>query len=332
MTRLKPLDAQVVVVVGASSGIGLVTARMAAKRGAKVVLVARNGAALADIAAGIVAAGGEAAYAIADVGKLDEVRATAAAALARFGRIDSWVHCAGVAIYAPLIETPEDEHQRLFQTNYFGVVHGAQVAVEHLRRDGGALIVVGSIASDIPSPVMGAYAASKHAVKGYVDSLRIEVNAAALPISVTLVKPSGISTPIAEHAANHQWGEARIPPPAYDPDLVAQAILDAAVHPRRVVTVGGIGRLQVLAGTHFPGMLARFGWLIAPLLVARDRPSTDIDNLARPMHDAAERSGDEPGRRFSLYGAGRLPRLLALGAGIAMAAAAARAASRSRRS
>lgn len=315
--KLKALADQVMVITGASSGIGLVTARDAARRGARVVLVARNETALRDVVAQIKAAGGQAAYAVADVGERAQVKAAAAVAVARFGRIDSWVNCAGVAIYARLIDTPEDEHRRLFQTNYFGVVHGALTAIEHLRAQGGALITVGSIAGDIPSPVMGAYDASKHAVKGFIDSLRIEVNADRLSISVTLIKPSGMNTPIAQHAANHVDGEALIPPPVYDPQLVADAILHAAQHPVRAVTVGGLGRILVLLGTHFPAVLARVGGLVAPLLSDPQRPKTASSNLHRAARGGDERSDHETGRRVSLYAGARAPLVIGVLAGLA---------------
>lgn len=298
---LKPLAEQVIVITGASSGIGLVTARLAASRGAKVMLVARGAEALRAIVEGIAAAGGDAAYAVADVGDLAEVQAAARAAVERFGRIDSWVNNAGVAIYAPLLDTPMDEHERLIRTNYFGVVHGALTAVEHLRQDGGALITVGSIVGDLPTVVMGAYAASKHAVNGYVDSLRIEVKDAGLPIAITLIKPSGIDTPIAAHAANHLDGEALIPPPIYDPAVVAAAILDAARHVRRDVTVGGLGRMQVLVGEHFPRLLDRFGGLLRPLLHDPSAAKTPGDNLHHAARGGDERSGVQTGRGFSGY-------------------------------
>ena len=267
------------------------------------------------------ATGGEADFAVADVGSLDEVRAAAHKAIGRYGRIDTWINNAGVAIYSALIDTPMDEHERLIRTNYFGAVHGALTAVEHLRENGGALITVGSIASDFPSPVMGAYSASKHAVKGYIESLRIELIAAKLPISVALIKPSGISTPIAQHAANHVVGEALIPPPVYDPDLVANAILDAAEHCRSDITVGGIGRLQALAANHFSGIYAHLGGIIAPLLSNPNDPKTGEHNLFRPFDDNIERSITEPGRTFSVSAPfGRHPAVFT-GAALAIVAA-----------
>ena len=299
--NLKSLSDQVLLITGASSGIGLVTARAAAGRGASVVLVARNETALRAIVADIVAKGGKAVYAVADVGDEMQVRAAADTAITRYGRIDTWVNCAGVAIYAPLLDTPTDEHERLFRTNYFGVVNAARVAVPHLRQRGGALITVGSIVGDIASPIMGAYSASKHAVKGYVDSLRLELNAGGVPVAVTLIKPAGIDTPIGAHAANHMDGEAMIPPPAYAPELVSDAILDAAQHVRRDVTVGGAGRAEVLAATHFPGLYARLGGLFAPVLSDRSVAKTPGNNLDAPASGGEERSRTSHGRRVSLY-------------------------------
>ena len=251
--------------------------------------------------AAIEAAGGTAAYAVADVGLPEEVAAAADAALARFGRIDTWVNNAGTAIYARLVDTPLDEHQRMVRTNYFGCVNGCMAAVARMRDTGGAIITVGSIASDIPSPILGAYAATKHAAKGYVDALRMELTADAVPLSITLIKPSGIDTPIAQHAANHVEGEAMIPPPVYDPSLVADAILDAAGHVRREVTVGGVGRAQVMFGLHFPGVLDRMAGLLIPALMNRKKPRTEENSVLAPRQRGQERSGVQPGRKFSVY-------------------------------
>lgn len=299
--KLKTLDQQVIVITGASSGIGLLTAREAAKRGAKVVLVARGEDALAKIAAEMRAAGGIAYHVAADVGDAAAVMRVATHAVAQFGRIDTWVNNAGVAIYAKLLDTPIDEHERLFQTNYFGVVNGSAAAVPHLREQGGALITVASIAAGMPSPLMGAYAASKHAVKGYVDTLRGELLQEGAPISVTLIQPSGIDTPVAEHASNHAGGKARIPPLVYDPMLVANVILDAATRPTRGATVGGAGKTQVLFAQHAPALFDRVAAIGSALFIDPTKTQPVPPNLFAPAQDGAERSRDQSGKRFSLY-------------------------------
>lgn len=148
---------------------------------------------------------------------------------------------------------------------------------------------------------MGAYAASKHASKAFTESLRIELQAADAPISITLIKPSGIATPIGAHAANHLDGEAKIPPPAYDPALVAEAILDCAVHPRREITIGGAGRAQVLFAEHFPTIFERLAPMLGPLLTTRKVAKTQSDNLGSQAQDGAERSAIDPGLHHSIY-------------------------------
>jgi short-subunit dehydrogenase len=310
--KLKPIKDQVIVITGASSGIGLVTARTAAKRGARVMLVARSEGELGEVVREINNAGGRADYAIADVNSADAVAAAGRAAVARFGRVDTWINDAGVAIYAHLVDTPDDEHRRLFDTNYFGTVNGCLAAIPLLREAGGALITVGSIASDIASPIMGAYSASKHAAKAYVQALRIELKEQAPLVSVTLVKPAGIDTPIAQHAANHEGGEAQIPTPVYDPQIVADAILDCAEHPRREITVGGAGRAQVLFAEHFPALFEKLAPRKGASLTDQSKDQPQPSNLFDGVHAGRERSGEQQPRRTSLYtAAARRPGLVA---------------------
>jgi len=250
--QLKKLDVQVVVITGATSGIGLVTARMAAKRYAKLVLAARNEDALKHLTEELNEAGGEAMYVVADVGNEADVQKIYDEALGRFGRFDTWINNAGVSIYGRLDETSTEDHRRLFETNYWGVVYGSLAAVKYLRKHGGALINVGSILSDRAIPLQGAYCASKHAVKGFTDALRMELEEADAPVSVTLIKPSAIDTPYKDHAKKYLEVEPENPPPVYAPETVAEAILFSAENPERDVFVGGGGKALSALGEYAP--------------------------------------------------------------------------------
>ena len=163
---LKPLDQQVIVITGASSGIGLATVMAAAEKGARLVLTARSERTLEDVVQQIQDAGGEAIAVAADIGKREQVERVASAAIERFGRIDTWINNAGVSIYGRLDEVSEEDSRRLFDTNFWGVVNGSLAALPHILKQGGALINVGSEVTDSVVPQQGMYTASKHAVQG----------------------------------------------------------------------------------------------------------------------------------------------------------------------
>lgn len=252
MTTLKKLNEQVIVITGASSGIGLTTARLAADAGARLVLAARSEEALQDLANEINNAGGQAVVVVADVGKEDDVRRIGTTANAYFGGFDTWVNNAGVSIYGKLADVDLDDQRRLFDTNYWGVVYGSLVAAEALAQRGGAIINVGSFVSDRSLPLQGAYSASKHAVKGFTDALRMELEHEGSPISVTLIKPGAINTPYTEHAKNYLEVEPTFPPPVYAPHIVAEAILHCAETPTRDLFVGGGGKALSLGEKYAP--------------------------------------------------------------------------------
>jgi NAD(P)-dependent dehydrogenase (short-subunit alcohol dehydrogenase family) len=291
--RRKPLREQVIVITGASSGIGLATVRMAARRGARVVLAARSAAVLAQVAAEIEAGGGLAVPVTADVGELDDVQAIAVKAMAEFGGFDTWVNVAGLTTYGPLREIAQEDHERLIRTNLWGTVNGSLVAVDHLRKRGGALINVGSIASDLAFPFQGLYAASKHAVKGFTDTLRMELIAEGAPVSVTLVKPASIDTPLPQRARNYMDREPTLPPPIYRPEEVANAILHAAVHPQRDIFVGGGGKLFVMGKEFAPGAYDE----LAPAIIAlqkRSEPPRNPEGALHAPRGAGQVHGDPP--------------------------------------
>ena len=294
--KLKKLSEQVIVITGASSGIGLVTARLAGKRGARMVLNARNEEALRQVTDELNADGAEAIYVVGDVGKFEDVQRIADEAIRRFGGFDTWVNNAGVSIYGPVLEQSLTDQRRLFETNYWGVVHGSIVACAHLKQRGGALINVGSVLSDVAIPIQGTYCATKHAVKGYTDALRLELEEQAAPISVTLIKPSAIDTPYTRHAKNLMPVEPQNPPPVYAPDLVAEAILHCAEHPERDLYVGGGGKVLAEAGQLAPGLTDKMiGAMMFDVQKSdRQKPPARQDSLHAPIADGDER-GDYPG-------------------------------------
>ncbi len=254
--KLKALQDQVIVITGASSGIGLATALAAASEGARVVLVARSEATLKEIAAHIREGGGQAIAVAADVADRAALENAARSAIDTFGRIDTWVNDAGVSIYGRLDEVEDADSRRLFDTNYWGVVNGSLVALPHLKANegGGALINLGSEVSDASIPLQGMYSASKHAVKGFTDALRVELDADEAPVSVTLIQPTAVDTPYPEHAGNYLSQQPMLPTPMIEPEKVASAILDAATDPVRDVKVGAMSKLNTTLAKVLPSL------------------------------------------------------------------------------
>lgn len=254
--RLKSLSEQVVVIIGASSGIGRESALQCAARGAKVVAAARSEPGLVSLVREIEAAGGTATYALCDASSIDQVTAVADHAVATYGRIDTWVHAAAVGVYARLEHVPLEDFRRVMDVNVMGYLHGIKVAIPHLRREGqGAIIVVSSIESTVAMPLQSAYVASKHAVEGLVETLRRELRYEGTPISVTSIKPAVISTPFYFNALSKVGFRPKAPGPVYHPAVVAGLVCYAAEHPVRDMIAGGSGRLMTLMQQVAPGLM-----------------------------------------------------------------------------
>jgi short-subunit dehydrogenase len=267
---------------------------MAAARGANVVLVGRSEDALSELEFEIKGRGGKAISVGADVGNMDEVEQVSYRAQEAFGGFDTWVNNSGVSIYGKLRDVSESDSRRLFETNFWGVVHGSIVALRQFEKTGGSIINIGSVLSETVVPLQAMYSASKHAVKAFTDGLRMEIEADRLPISVTLIKPAAIDTPYPQHAKNYLTEEPTNPPPLYAPDVVARAILRCAQSPQAEVTVGGAGKLMTLAGKFTPRLrdILFEGVMIPAQHSGRPVNRGRASGLDEATNDLRERGGD----------------------------------------
>ncbi|MHB0859030.1 MAG: SDR family oxidoreductase [Anaerolineae bacterium] len=245
--NLKPLDEQVVVVFGASSGIGREASLRFAARGARVVVSARDENGLNSLVEEIQADGGQAVPVTADAVSREQVRAVAERAVQEYGHLDTWVHAASVILYASFEDTTPEEFRQVIDINLMGAVHGAKAALTQFKREGrGSLILVSSVEGYVAFPLQAAYAASKAGVVALADALRLEVKHDGFTdINIADIVPSSINTPIFDTARTKIGAKPQGVPPFYHPALAAEAILYAAEHPVRDLVVGGGGRALI---------------------------------------------------------------------------------------
>ena len=306
--KLKPLNEQVIVITGASSGIGLATAEAAAEAGAKLVLAARSGETLGDIVDRLGAAGTDVVHVTADVSEPDAVQEIAQAAIARFGGIDTWINNAAVSIYGRLDEVSQEDARRLFDVDFWGLVQGSLTALKYMRERGGAIINVGSEVSDAIVPLQGYYSAAKHAAKGFTDALRVEVQELdKAPIAITLIQPTAVDTPFPQHARNYMDKEPKLPTPMIDPEKVAGAILEAAVEPTTEKKVGAMSKLNTLIAKLAPTLAKKIEAKQASRQQYDEAPCDPEGTLDKPA-EAGQVSGQKRGTGPSRNGARPNPR------------------------
>ena len=293
--KLKPIEQQVVAVVGASSGIGRETALQFAKRNAKVVVSARTESGLASLVDEITALGGDAIAIPADVAEFEQVKSIVDKTIARYGRLDTWVHAAGTGIIAPFEQVTPEEFKRVIDVNLMGSVYGAMVAMPHLRETGrGAFIAVSSVEARRSMPLQSAYSASKHGMEGFLDSLRSELKQEGFPISITNILPSVINTPFYNKARTKLGVMPTGIPPYYQPSLVAEAILHAAENPTRDMIVGDVGRVIDLLQKLVPDLTDTLvGAIAVPgQRTERIKATDDPNNLFEPIEGYDTTTGD----------------------------------------
>lgn len=303
--QLKPINQQVVAVVGASSGIGRVAALQFANRGAKVVVAARSQPGLESLVEEIRSLGGDATAVVADVSDFEQVTKIAQTAVDTYGRLDTWVHNAAIELYAAFAVTTPEEFKRIIEVNLLGQAYGAMAALPHIKRTGrGALIHVSSIEAKRSIPLQSAYAASKHGVDGFLEALRVELKHEKLDISVTNIMPAGINTPLFNKARTKLGVKPMPTPPIYQPSLVAKAIVEAAERPKRDVVVGDVGKvllfLQRIAPSLVDAYLLRTGF--DSQYTNEPKSENTPDNLFEPVtgYDTIEGDFSNQARSWSL--------------------------------
>lgn len=239
----RPLEEAVVVITGASSGIGRAAALRLSRRARALALCARSEQALADLAAECEGIGTEVLYRALDVSDEEAVEALAAATVERFGRVDVWVNNAGAIAYGSFEEIPSEVFRQIVETNLMGQVHGARAALRRFREQGsGVLINMSSVWGRVSSPQVTPYIVSKNAVRAFSECLAGEL-VDEDGIEVATIVPQAVDTPIFEHAGNFTGRQVRPIPPVLDPEEVAEGIELCAENPKREVNYGQAGRV-----------------------------------------------------------------------------------------
>jgi NAD(P)-dependent dehydrogenase (short-subunit alcohol dehydrogenase family) len=256
---------RVVVVTGASAGVGRATARAFGSAGAKVALLARNEPALEAAADEVRQRGGEPLVCRLDVADAEAVERAAAAVEGRFGRIDTWVNNAMATVFAPALDITPEEYRRVTEVTYLGYVYGTLAAVRRMQPRGeGTVIQVGSALVYRSIPLQSAYCAAKAAVRGFTDSLRCELIHQRSRVQLCMIQLPAVNTPQPIVQRNKMRRQAQPVPPMYAPELIADAIVYLAEHPRRELVVGGSSLKAILGQKLIPGLLDRYlgknGW------------------------------------------------------------------------
>jgi NAD(P)-dependent dehydrogenase (short-subunit alcohol dehydrogenase family) len=263
--KARSISEQVVVVTGASSGVGRAVARAFGQRGARVGLVARNENALNAAADEVRLAGGEALVCLADVSDAEAVEHAAAQVESQWGHVDIWVNCAMATVFAPVMETSPEEFRRVTEVTYLGYVHGTQAALRRMRqRDQGTIVQVGSALAYRSIPLQGAYCAAKHAIVGFTDSLRTELIHEDSHVRITAVHLPAVNTPQSIRQRNKMPEQCQPVPPMFTPEAIAEQIVWASDHAPRDLMVGFPTVKTVWGQKFIPGLLDRYlgktGW------------------------------------------------------------------------
>jgi short-subunit dehydrogenase len=295
----KVSDSSVVVVTGASGGIGRATARRFAQRGATLALLARGEEGLAGARADVEALGGTAAVYPVDMSDGQAVEKVATQIEEELGEIDVWVNVAFTSVFARFVDIEPDEFERVTHVTYLGFVNGTRSALRRmLPRDHGTIVQVGSALAYRGIPLQSAYCGAKHATQGFHEALRTELLHDGSNVHVTMVQMPAVNTP------QFSWVKSRLPrqaqpvPPIYQPEVAARAVVYAAEHPgRREYWVGGTTAATLIANAVAPGVLDRY-----LARTAFDAQQTDADRPADQPTNLWAPADAPSGRDFGAHG------------------------------
>jgi NAD(P)-dependent dehydrogenase (short-subunit alcohol dehydrogenase family) len=289
MSRMsREIEGSVMVVTGASSGIGRATAQPFAEHGARVVLAARSERSLREVADECETLGGQALVVPTDVIDEEAVGGLAQRSVEAFGRIDTWVNNAGVITYGRFEEVPTEVFRRVIETNLFGQIHGARAALSQFREQGeGVLVNMSSVWGRLTSPHVSAYVTSKFAIRAFSECLRQEL-AGDEGIDVVTILPQSVDTPISRQAGNYHGRTARAVPPVSSAEEVADRILRCARDPRREVTEGRSGQVIETLHALAPGLYGRtlpyvFEWAVFTSELVEPGPGNVLEPV--PEHN-----------------------------------------------
>ncbi|MBP2703183.1 SDR family oxidoreductase [Microbispora sp. RL4-1S] len=297
---------KVVVVTGASGGVGRAVVRQLGAEGATVALIARGEAGLAGAAVDVGAEGGTAKVYSADVSDYDQVREAAQRVEAELGPIDVWINVAFTTVFAPFMEITPEEYERTTRVTYLGYVWGTRVALETMRpRDRGVIVQAGSALAYRSIPLQSAYCGAKHAITGFTESVRTELMAEGSGVHITMVQLPALNTPQFDWGLNRMRRHTQPVPPIYQPEVAARALLFAAEHPeRKEYWVGGTTAATILAQRIAPALLDRYLARTGVQSQLADEPPTGVSNLWEPAdkdHDyGAHGDFDTRSHRHSL--------------------------------
>ncbi len=285
-----------IVITGASSGIGAITAHTLASPDTNLVLAARDKGALQNIADKCTSQGAAVLIVPTDVSRGEDIVNLRERALEAFGAIDVWINNAGVAQLGSFLEISPEEFKRVIDINLMGVVHGTRAALEiFMGQKHGTLINLSSVLGAVPDPYESAYVTSKFAIRGFTASIRQEVGLAGLPnVHVCTVLPSTMDTPIYLSGANHSGKSPRAIPPIYPAEMVADTIVSLIERPRPEAVVGGAGNVLVLIHRLFPDITERLFAKYIDLFHFKNKPASETSGSLFDSSRNHTVSGDWP--------------------------------------